>query len=215
MTKTLEKPDSSHFFVWKLRRQLHKIYRKIIFRFIQAAEPSAFEMPSLWQSYGVNIGKNVHIDPTCYLDRGFAGLLELQDNVVIAMQTSFIMHDSSINNVCGGPMKIGKIIVEKNAYIGAGVIVLPGVRIGQGAIVGGGSLVAKDVEAGMVSVGRPAKILLPVSELLKRFEERAKLKDAMEFYCDFPSQEQQGELTPEELRWYTERMNQHIQEWLK
>lgn len=215
MTETSPKPDSSQFFLWKIKRYLHGFYRKVFFHFIQAAEPGIYEMPVLWQSYGVRMGKNVHIDPTCYVDRGFANLLELQDDVVVAMQTSFIMHDSSINNVTGGPMKAGRIIVEAGAYIGAGVMVLPGVRIGRGAIVGAGSLVTKDLEAGMVSAGRPAKALLPVAELHQRFEERARLTSAMACYLDFPSQHQQALLSAEELRWHSEKMGQDIQNWLR
>jgi len=52
-----------------------------------------------------------------------------------------------------------KIVVEDGAWIGAGAIVLEGVRIGRGAVVAAGALVRQDVPAGMVAAGMPAKLL--------------------------------------------------------
>ena len=49
-----------------------------------------------------------------------------------------------------------KIILEDDCWIGAGVIVLPGITIGKGAIVGAGSIVTKNVEPFTVVVGNPA-----------------------------------------------------------
>ena len=55
-------------------------------------------------------------------------------------------------------------------------MVLPGVEIGDGAIVGAGSLVTQDVPAGMLAVGRPAQIVGPVDDYLaKRREEMTRV----------------------------------------
>ena len=56
-------------------------------------------------------------------------------------------------------------IVEHHAIIGANVTILPGVRIGKGALVGAGSVVTKDVPAKAIVVGNPARYLRPVSEV--------------------------------------------------
>ena len=48
-------------------------------------------------------------------------------------------------------------LIRKNASIGAGAVILPGVKIGQGAIVGAGSLVTKDVKENSLVFGNPAK----------------------------------------------------------
>ena len=48
------------------------------------------------------------------------------------------------------------VAVGRNAYIGAGAIILPGVRIGEGAIVGAGAVVTKDVPPGETWAGVPA-----------------------------------------------------------
>lgn len=57
------------------------------------------------------------------------------------------------------PERFPETIVEEGASIGANAVILPGVRIGAGAMVGAGAVVTKDVPAGAVVVGNPAKTL--------------------------------------------------------
>jgi len=51
------------------------------------------------------------------------------------------------------------IHIEKNAWVGAGAMILPGVTVGENAIVGAGAIVTKDVPANMIVVGSPARVL--------------------------------------------------------
>lgn len=57
------------------------------------------------------------------------------------------------------PVRIGK-----NCWLGAGVIVLPGVSIGDNTVVGAGSVVTKDLPANVVAVGNPCRVLRPIGE---------------------------------------------------
>jgi len=57
-------------------------------------------------------------------------------------------------------------IIESEASIGAGVVVLPGIRIGTGAMVAAGAVVTKDVPAGMVVKGNPARCCLEVKNVV-------------------------------------------------
>jgi acetyltransferase-like isoleucine patch superfamily enzyme len=52
-----------------------------------------------------------------------------------------------------------KIHIKKNAWIGARVNILPGVTIGENAIVGTGSIVTKDIPDNAVAVGNPARVV--------------------------------------------------------
>lgn len=52
--------------------------------------------------------------------------------------------------------------IKKGVWIGAGATVLPGVTVGENAIVGAGAIVTKDVPANMVVAGTPAQILRPI-----------------------------------------------------
>lgn len=59
----------------------------------------------------------------------------------------------------------GGAVVEDYARIGANVTILPGIRIGRGALIGAGSVVVHDIPAGMVAAGNPARVLKRVDEL--------------------------------------------------
>jgi maltose O-acetyltransferase len=199
---------------WRIRRWLRSAYRSTVSRLIEYAQPDYPDMSGIWHSYGARIGANVDIDPTCYIDRGYARLLEIQDNAVVAMGTAFILHDSSINNVAGGPLKIGRIVVEAGAYLGAFVIVMPGVTIGKGAIVGAGALVNSDVLPNTVAVGRPARPVCNVSDLLQRSWVRAATPSNMTAYLSYPSQVEQAALSQEDLKAWMRWSVQQVDNWL-
>lgn len=55
-------------------------------------------------------------------------------------------------------------VIEQGASIGAGAVILPGIRIGAGAMVGAGAVVTRDVPAGVTVVGNPARSL-PIKQL--------------------------------------------------
>ncbi len=58
---------------------------------------------------------------------------------------------------------VAGIVIEDGAFIGAGSILLPGVRIGRGAYVAAGSVVAADIPAGTLVAGNPARVVRPLS----------------------------------------------------
>ncbi|MBQ7308874.1 MAG: sugar O-acetyltransferase [Clostridia bacterium] len=54
--------------------------------------------------------------------------------------------------------------IGRNCWLGAGVIVLPGVTIGDNTVIGAGSVVTKDIPANVVAVGNPCRVLRPIGE---------------------------------------------------
>lgn len=61
------------------------------------------------------------------------------------------------------------IHIGKNCWLGAGVIVLPGVTIGDNSVIGAGSVVTKDIPANVVAVGNPCKVLREINEHDKEY----------------------------------------------
>lgn len=61
------------------------------------------------------------------------------------------------------------VYIGENAWIGAGVIIMPGVHIGKNTVIGAGSVVTKDIPDNVVAVGNPCKVLREVSEKDKKY----------------------------------------------
>ncbi len=111
----------------------------------------------LYINYGKNtkIGKNVFINFDCvFLDLGG---ITIDDNVLIAPKVSLLSEGHPVSPNERQSLVPGHIHIMKNAWIGAGATILPGVTIGENAVVAAGAVVAKDVNANTVVGGIPAR----------------------------------------------------------
>ena len=61
------------------------------------------------------------------------------------------------------------VYIGENTWIGAGVVIVPGVRIGKNTVIGGGSVVTKDIPDNVVAVGNPCRVLREVGEHDKKY----------------------------------------------
>jgi len=103
----------------------------------------------------VHIGKNVYINHN--LTMMSLGSIIIDDGVMIGPGTSLLTVNHEPKNIRVVMAK--PIHIKKNAWIGGDVRILPGVTIGENAIVGTGSIVTKDVPDNTIVVGVPAKII--------------------------------------------------------
>lgn len=101
----------------------------------------------------VKIGNNCTVKCGVQLWDG----IELEDNVMIGANCTFTndMYPRAKNKA----WKLLKTKIRKGASIGAGSTILPGLEIGENAMVGAGSVVTKNIPAGEIWVGNPAKFL--------------------------------------------------------
>ena len=106
----------------------------------------------------VEIGNNVFVGRRCHL----ACDVIISDNVLIASNVAFVggdhrfdVHNELIKDSGRGNFK--KITISDDVWIGHGSILLKGVNVGEGSIIGAGSVVTKDVEPYSVYAGNPAK----------------------------------------------------------
>jgi acetyltransferase-like isoleucine patch superfamily enzyme len=110
----------------------------------------------------LRIGADTHIQPRCQF-AAFKGSIEIGRNVQIAPACAFY----SYNHACERGKLIqeqplvtkGGILIEDDVWLGYGVIVLDGVRVGRGAVVGAGSVVTHDVPPDTIVVGSPAHVI--------------------------------------------------------
>ena len=56
------------------------------------------------------------------------------------------------------------VTIEDNVWIGAGAIILPGVRIGENSVIGAGSVVTRDIPANVVAYGSPCRVIREIGE---------------------------------------------------
>lgn len=113
--------------------------------------------PPFYTDFGRNIrvGKRVFVNFGCtFMDRGG---VTIGDDAFIAPQVQLITENHGLEPDRRRYITSRPIIIGKNVWIGAGAIILPGVHIGDGAVVGAGSAVTKDVPANTVVVGNPTK----------------------------------------------------------
>lgn len=110
----------------------------------------------------VSVGPDSHIQPRCQLS-AYAAAIRIGAGVQVAPACGFYPYDHGI--APGVPMREqplrsrGDIVIEDDVWIGYGVVLLSGVRIGAGAVVGAGSVVTADVPAGAIVAGVPARVI--------------------------------------------------------
>ncbi|WP_278452794.1 sugar O-acetyltransferase [Thomasclavelia spiroformis] len=111
--------------------------------------------------YGNNIvlGKNVFINSNCYFMDG--AKITVGDNVFIGPSCGFYTanHPLDYQTRNQGIEQALPISIGNNVWLGGNVIVLPGVKIGDGCVIGAGSVVTKDIEANSVATGIPCNVI--------------------------------------------------------
>ena len=112
---------------------------------------------------GVNIGDHVYIGPHVEIDFLYPHLVTIESYVSIGMNCMIFAHS---NPTCSAwlkankyPRSVAPVEIKTGAWIPPGVIILPGVTIGEHSVVGAGSLVARSVEPFTMVAGSPARFV--------------------------------------------------------
>ncbi len=139
------------------------LYRRTMDHFWQVlSRVSPYSGLRIWmqRNRGVKIGKGVHIGPMVTIDDTYPNFVIIEDGVSIAGQNFILAHNKPLEyHKHLSEAFLAPVIIKKNAWIAIGVIILPGVTIGEGAIVASGSVVHKDVPPNTMVGGVPVKII--------------------------------------------------------
>ena len=128
--------------------------------------------PPLHANWG---GKHVHFGKNVYANFG----LTLVDDTHIYVGDGTMFGPNCVIATAGHPIdpKLRErqlqynvpVHIGKNCWLGAGVIVMPGVTIGDNTVIGAGSVVTKDMPSNVIAVGNPCRVLREIGEYDKEF----------------------------------------------
>ena len=147
--------------------------------FAEVGENCFIESPYFanWGGHHVHLGRNIYANAGLKLVDDthiyIGDCTMLGPNVVIATAGHPIDPELRSRGLqYNMPVRIGK-----NCWLGAGVVVMPGVTIGDNTVIGAGSIVTKDIPSNVVAVGNPCRVMREVGEHDRQFYFRDKKID--------------------------------------
>lgn len=129
------------------------------------ATPSGF---TLFPPFNTDCGKNIHLGENVFINSGCKfqdqGGIHIGDRALIGHDVVLATLNHPLDPAKRSSLEPAPIHIEDDVWIGSGAIVLPGVRIGRGAVVAAGAVVTKDVIPMTVVGGIPAKFIKKIDE---------------------------------------------------
>jgi acetyltransferase-like isoleucine patch superfamily enzyme len=118
-----------------------------------------------WCGYAVGQGVYIGEDLIIVDEPEDRGMVSIGDRVAISPRVTLVASSRPNNSRIAPfvPVKHARIVIEDDAWLGTGVVVLPGTRIGEGAVVAANAVVSADVPAYTIVGGVPAHVIREVS----------------------------------------------------
>ena len=126
--------------------------------------------PILIRKMGCHVGKNTFLGDYVRMDTSYAHMIYINDYAHITSGCRLLCHQRDLTGYCVGDnaadlgYKTGEIHIGKGVMVGMETIIMPGVTIGDGAIIGAGSIVTKDIPAWTIATGRPARVVKEIPQ---------------------------------------------------
>ena len=117
---------------------------------------------SLRNGAHITIGDGAHVGERCLLWAGERATITLGEKALLGPEVFITVANYQLapdRPVVDQPRDESDVVIGAGTWLGARVIVLPGVTVGDGAVVGAGAVVTRDVPAGAIAVGSPAKVV--------------------------------------------------------
>ncbi len=161
--------------LWRVIKQFFKNIRlkhlqnKMDWAILEPFAPRKLR-PKLMRKMGCHVGKDVFVGDHVRIDQGHANLIYIDDRAHITGGCRLLCHQRDLRGYRKGddaaklPYRLGEIHIGKGVMIGMESLIMPGVTIGDGAIIGAYSLVTKDIPPYTIATGRPAKVVKEIPE---------------------------------------------------
>lgn len=161
--------------LWRVIKQFFvNIYRKRLEKMMDwpilaPFSPRKFR-PWILRRMGCHVGKHVFIGDYVRVDLGHADMIYIDDYAHITAGCRLLCHQRDLKNYRVGDnaakvgYRLGEIHIGKGVMIGMESMIMPGVTIGDGAIVGACSMVTKDIPSYKIAMGSPAKIVKSIAQ---------------------------------------------------
>ncbi len=141
--------------LWQVYKTVSKwkVIRNFIFIQISRYSPSLRLKNWIYRYVlGMKVGKNTAFALMVMVDVFFPEKIQIGDNCIIGYNTTILTHEYLIKEY-----RLGEVRIGSNVMIGANTTILPGVTIGDNAVVAAGSIVHKDVAANSFVGGNPLR----------------------------------------------------------
>ena len=126
------------------------------------------ESVTLFPPFTSDFGKNIRLGERVFLNAGCRfqdqGGLEIGDDCLIGHNTVIATLNHDLSPRRRGDLHPSPVVIGRNVWIGANVTILPGVTIGEDAVIAAASVVTKDVPARALVVGSPARVIRTVED---------------------------------------------------
>lgn len=140
------------------------VMNRIFAIFARHLFPAQLRMP-FYKAMGVKVGKGSKIAATVEIDMSAPELITIGKDVWVTRGVMLLCHQRDLSfyeigkPVMDCPLKFAPINIKDGVHVGIGSIIMPGVTIGEGAVIGAGSVVTRDIPPYCVAVGAPAKVI--------------------------------------------------------
>ncbi|MGL4695964.1 sugar O-acetyltransferase [Enterococcus larvae] len=166
-----------YFEIEELQKE-QAVYRDLLFQFNHTLPSKTEEKNEILHQLLGSFGENTYIEPPLHANWGkntFIGKdVYVNSSLTLVDDTKVEIHDyvmigpnvtiSTAAHPLSAELRIKRaqynlpVIIEKNVWIGASVVILPGVRIGENSVIGAGSVVTKDIPKNVVAYGSPCRV---------------------------------------------------------
>lgn len=133
--------------------------RAALFLFPALFSPTSTLRAAFHRLRGVSVGHDAEIGYDVMIDNLYPEKVRIGDHATVATRATILAHDESFAYAWGRQEIVTVTSIEDGAFIGAGALILPGVKVGMRAIVGAGSVVSSDVPENAVVAGVPARVI--------------------------------------------------------